>query len=114
MFGVGLLELTVIALVAVVVLGPERLPEIARQAAHFIQKARTLANSARDELRTELGPEYSDLQLRDLDPRNIVRKHITEALSDNPLEALTPSQASDVKSSSLPSGGVPPYDVEAT
>ena len=69
-----------IALVAVIVLGPDRLPDLARQAAQLLHKARGMAHNARDELRSDLGPEYSDLQLRDLDPRAIVRKHISEAM----------------------------------
>ena len=109
MFDVGLLELAVIALVAILVLGPERLPELARQAAQLLRKARTLANNARDELRTELGPEYADLQLRDLDPRTIVRKHITEAMAE-----VERDEARTTKEKALPEGQVPPYDVEAT
>jgi sec-independent protein translocase protein TatB len=109
MFDVGLLELAVIALVAVVVLGPDKLPDLARQAAQLLHRARGLANNARDELRNELGPEYSDLQLRDLDPRSIVRKHITEAMAEVDRE-----QAASAKQSVLPEGQVPPYDVEAT
>ena len=109
MFDVGLLELAVIALVAILVLGPERLPELARQAAQLLRKARTLANNARDELRTELGPEYADLQLRDLDPRAIVRKHISEAMADVERE-----QAEAAEEEKLTPGQVPPYDVEAT
>jgi sec-independent protein translocase protein TatB len=109
MFDVGLLELAVIALVAVVVLGPDKLPDLARQAAQLLHRARGLANNARDELRNELGPEYSDLQLRDLDPRSIVRKHITEAMAEVDRE-----QAAAAQKSALPDGQVPPYDVEAT
>ena len=109
MFDVGLLELAVIALVAVVVLGPDKLPDLARQAAQLLHRARGLAHNARDELRSELGPEYSDLQLRDLDPRTIVRKHITEAMAEVDRE-----QAQAVKKAALPEGQVPPYDVEAT
>ncbi len=82
MFDVGLLELAVIALVAVVVLGPDKLPDLARQAAQLLHRARGLAHNARDELRSELGPDYADLQLRDLDPRAIVRKHIIEAMAE--------------------------------
>ena len=109
MFGVGLLELAVIALVAVVALGPERMPEIARQAAQFIHKARAMAHSARDELRTELGPDYADLELRDLDPRTIVRKHIAEVMSEVSLEE---KKAASV---AAPLAGVQaPYDLEAT
>ena len=106
MFDVGLLELAVIALVAVMVFGPERLPVMAKQAGIMLRKARAMANAARDELRTELGPEYSDLELRDLDPRNIVRKHIIEAMED---EDERPPQVP-----ALAEGQVPPYDVDAT
>ena len=109
MFDVGLLELAVIALVAVVVLGPDKLPDLARQAAQLLHRARGLANNARDELRNELGPDYADLQLRDLDPRSIVRKHITEAMAEVDRE-----EAETAKKSALPDGQVQPYDVEAT
>jgi sec-independent protein translocase protein TatB len=109
MFDVGLLELAMIALVAVIVLGPDRLPDLARQAAQLIHRLRGMAHSARDELRNELGPDYSDLQLRDLDPRAIVRKHISEAMADVDRE-----QAQAFEDDKLPPGQVPPYDVEAT
>jgi sec-independent protein translocase protein TatB len=106
MFDVGLLELAVIALVAVIVLGPDRLPDLARQAAQLLHKARGMAHSARDELRNELGPDYADLQLRDLDPRTIVRKHISEAMLEVDREQN--------QKPTLAEGQVPPYDVEAT
>ena len=64
MFDVGLGEMAVIALVAVLVFGPERLPEFARQAGRMLRTLRSFATSARDELRSELGPEFSDLELR--------------------------------------------------
>ena len=107
MWDVGILELAVIALVAIIVLGPDKLPELARQAAQLLHKARSMATSARDDLRTELGPGYSDLQLRDLDPRTIVRKHITEAMAEVDRENVA-------KRVVLPAGQLPPYDVEAT
>src|SRR6476469_1849998 len=109
MFDVGLLELAVIALVAVIVLGPDRLPDLARQAAQLIHRARGLATNARDELRSELGPEYADLQLRDLDPRAIVRKHIVEAMNE-------PDEPRPKARSARPlgDGEAPPYDLDAT
>ena len=109
MFGVGLPEFAVIAVIAIFVFGPDKLPDLARQAGRMMRQVRQLANNARDELREELGPEYSDLQLRDLDPRSIVRKHITEAMAEVDRE-----QAAAAKQSALPDGQVPPYDVEAT
>ncbi|WP_110182687.1 sec-independent translocase [Nocardioides solisilvae] len=106
MFGVGLPEMAVIAFVAVLVLGPDRLPELARQAGALVRKGRALADSARDDLRQELGPEFADLELRDLDPRAIVRKHILEAMEDEP----TGPAGRGV----LAAGERPPYDDEAT
>ncbi|WP_141014098.1 sec-independent translocase [Nocardioides sambongensis] len=111
MFGIGFAELVVIAFVAVVVFGPDKIPGIARQVAQVVKQIRRFANNARDELRTELGPEYSDLELRDLDPRQIVRKHITEALAEE--EAEERRQAKE-KRSALPAGERPPFDLEAT
>ena len=111
MFGVGLPEFAVIALVAVVVFGPDKLPEFARQAGRFLHRMKVFAVGARDDLRTELGPQFSDLQLRDLDPRTIVRKHIVEAMEE--AEAET-SRAKRHGLRPLGDGEVPPYDSEAT
>ncbi|WP_134764559.1 sec-independent translocase [Nocardioides sp. 1609] len=112
MFGVGLPELTVLALVAVFVFGPDKLPELARQAGALARKVRTLANSARDDLRNELGPEYADLELRDLDPRAIVRKHIIEAMEDAGDEAAQPRSKRSARP--LLQHEAPPFDTDAT
>ena len=103
MFGIGLPELAVIVVVAVLVFGPDRLPEFGRQAGRMVRQLRMMASSAQDELRRELGPEYADLKLTDLDPRVAIRKHILEAMDEEP-PASPP----------LPVGELPPYDVEAT
>jgi sec-independent protein translocase protein TatB len=110
-FDVGLLELAVIALVAIFVFGPDRLPDLAKQAGRMLRKARDFANSARDELRDELGPGYADLELRDLDPRTIVRKHIIEAMEEAESE-----QAASLTEGQRPlrDGELPPYDSDAT
>jgi sec-independent protein translocase protein TatB len=104
-FGVGLAEMALIAFVAVIAFGPDRLPVLAKQAGIMMRKARAMANSARDEIREELGPDYADLELRDLDPRNIVRKHIIEAMEEDVRPAAVPT---------LAEGQRPPYDVDAT
>ncbi|TIC87416.1 twin-arginine translocase subunit TatB [Nocardioides sp. GY 10113] len=111
MFGIGFGELLVIAFVAVVVFGPDRLPGLARQAGQLVRQVRRFADSARDELRAELGPEYADLELRDLDPRQIVRKHITEAMADDEGNGAGPAVR---VAETLPAGERPPFDDEAT
>jgi sec-independent protein translocase protein TatB len=109
-FGVGLGEMALIAFIAVLVFGPDRLPDLAKQAGQMVRKARQFANAARDELRDELGPEYADLELRDLDPRTIVRKHIIEAMEDAEEDARP--QRKGLRP--LTDGERPPYDVDAT
>src|SRR5438128_662768 len=97
----------VIALVAIFVFGPDRLPDVARQAGRMARQLRSFAHAARDELRSELGPEYADLQLRDLDPRTIVRKQIMDAMNevdDVPARRPQPLRADET----------PPYDLDAT
>ena len=100
-----------IALVAVLVFGPDKLPDLARQAGKMARQLRSFAHAARDELRTELGPEYADLELRDLDPRTIVRKHIVEAMEEADAEAEAPRRHGQRP---LADGELPPYDADAT
>jgi sec-independent protein translocase protein TatB len=109
-FGIGLPELMVIIIVAVVVFGPDRLPDLAKQAGRFVRQVRNLAQSAQNQLREELGPEYADLKLTDLDPRQAIRKHILEAMDDDDPLDEEPAAAYDV----LGQGERPPYDHEAT
>jgi sec-independent protein translocase protein TatB len=112
-FGVGLPEFAVIAIVAVLVFGPDRLPDLARQAGRMMRQVRQMANAARDELRAELGPEYADLELRDLDPREIVRRHIAEAMEDED-EDDRPARRTRRGQRPLDDGERPPYDDDAT
>ena len=53
-FGIGMNELIVISLLAAIVLGPERLARVARQAGRFIRNLKAYFSSLTDELKTEL------------------------------------------------------------
>ena len=78
MFDVGAPELLVLAVIAVILFGPEKLPEFARKAARVINYVRTMANSAQQQLRDELGPEFSDVDVRDLNPKTFIQKHLLD------------------------------------
>lgn len=110
MFGIGIPELLVIAVVATFVFGPDRLPEFARQAGRMIRQLRKLSQQARDDIRSELGPEYSDFELTDLDPRRAIRKHILEAWDDTDDSPTTTKP----RYNPLVEGERPPYDADAT
>jgi sec-independent protein translocase protein TatB len=82
MFGIGLPELAVIAFFGVVLLGPDKLPELAKQLAHGIKTVKRMGDSVRDDLRSSLGDDYADLELRDLHPRELIRRQVEEALAE--------------------------------
>lgn len=109
MFGIGLPELMVIIVVAVIVFGPDRLPDFARQAGRLVRQVRVFTQSARDDIRSELGPEYANFELTDLDPRKAVRKYIQDTW-DEP-EDDEPRRAGERP---LETGELPPYDSDAT
>ena len=112
MFGIGLPEFMVIAVVAMLVFGPDRLPDFARQAGRLVRQVRTLTKQARDDIRAELGPEYADFELTDLDPRRAIRKHIIEAWDEDEDDDDVPARREAPPT--LRAGEVPPYDVDAT
>jgi sec-independent protein translocase protein TatB len=86
-FNIGPLELMVLAAVGLIVLGPERIPGLARDAARMIRTLRELATGARTQLREELGPEFADMDLRSLNPRTAIQRAI---LGDEDLKSLDP------------------------
>ncbi|HQV81643.1 MAG TPA: twin-arginine translocase TatA/TatE family subunit, partial [Ornithinibacter sp.] len=69
MFGVNGWEVVLVALIAVFILGPDRLPEYAAKLARGIRKARVMAEGAKVQLKDQLGPEYEDINWRQYDPR---------------------------------------------
>ncbi|GAA3590958.1 Sec-independent protein translocase protein TatB [Kineosporia mesophila] len=91
MFGINPAEFIVLAAVAAVVLGPERLPQYAQGLARIVVQLRNMAQGASRQVREELGPEFDDidwqkLDPRQYDPRRIVREALSEAWDpDDPL-----------------------------
>lgn len=69
-------EILILAVIAVIIFGPEKLPDLARKAGRVLNYLRNIANDAQGKLREELGPEFADLELADLNPRALVNKHL--------------------------------------
>ena len=71
-------EFALLLVLAVILFGPERLPDLARKAARLINYLRTTANSAQQQLTQQLGPEFENLDFRDLNPRSFIQKNLLE------------------------------------
>ena len=82
MFGIGGGEFLTLAFVALILIGPNKLPGFAVQSAKFIRKVRDYAQKTVGELKENLGPEYADLEVKDLHPKNLIKKHIDTALAE--------------------------------
>ena len=87
-------EFLLLLVLAVILFGPERLPDLARKAARVVRYVRTMAGSAQEQLSKELGPGFEDLDLRDLNPRTFVQKHLLDDVE--PIIADVKSEITDV------------------
>ena len=81
MFDLDFWKLAVLALVALVVFGPERLPSMAAQLGRGLRELRKLAEGAKSELQDNLGPEFSQFDIADLNPKQFVRKHLLDEVT---------------------------------
>ena len=68
-----LTKLLVLAVIALVVFGPNELPKIASQAGRVLRDLRRIAEGAKADLREGLGPEFQDFDFEDLNPRRSCR-----------------------------------------
>ena len=76
--GLGMPEVGVLMVLALFMFGPDRLPGIAADAGKNLRKLRVYLKSMTEELRSELGPEVGELDLRSLHPKEFVRRHLFE------------------------------------
>jgi len=81
-FGIGGSEFVIIALVALFIFGPERLPGAVKSAAKILHDVRRWTTKARSDLTDTLGPEFENFDLADLNPKRFVQKHLLEGLDD--------------------------------
>jgi sec-independent protein translocase protein TatB len=82
-FGISAPEFIVLLAVAAVVLGPDRMPQYAQQLGRLVRELRRMAQGASQQVRSEMGPEFDDIDWRKFDPRQYdPRRIVRDALSD--------------------------------
>jgi sec-independent protein translocase protein TatB len=126
-------KLLVLGLIALIVFGPERLPAMAAQAGRVLREVRRMLDGAKSELQENLGPELSQLDISDLNPRTFVRKRLMDEVTG---DGVLVNAFNDVRNAAtgtlragngaangsagvLPPPGLtqgerPPFDAEAT
>ncbi|MFS4094369.1 sec-independent translocase [Streptomyces sp. AF1A] len=73
---IGPLELVTLVVLAVLVFGPDKLPKVIQDVMRTIRKIREFSESAKQDIRSELGPEFKDFEFEDLNPRTFIRKQL--------------------------------------
>jgi sec-independent protein translocase protein TatB len=88
-------EFLLLLALAVILFGPERLPDLARKAARIVNYLRNVAGTAQEQLTKELGPGFENLDFRDLNPKTFVQKHLLDDV--NPILADVKKQITDAR-----------------
>ncbi|MFI9390743.1 sec-independent translocase [Streptomyces bauhiniae] len=73
---IGPLELVTLIVLAVLVFGPEKLPKFIQDVTRTLRKIREFSDNAKNDIRSELGPEFKDFEFEDLNPKAFLRKQL--------------------------------------
>ena len=110
-FDLSITKLLVLAVIGLVIFGPDQLPKMARQLGGTLRDLRRVAERARTDLQEGLGPEFAEFDITDLNPKSFVRKHLLDDL-DGTTDFLTAKTRPTPHP--MDSGQRPPFDTEAT
>jgi sec-independent protein translocase protein TatB len=143
-FDLSITKLLALAVIALIIFGPNELPRIARQAGRALRELRQIAEGAKADLREGLGPEFQDFDFQDLNPKRFVAKHLledpeTDAAPQAPVGTMAPvldpavagttvtpngkvavaaasAESADAEAGAAPAeiDDRPPFDLEAT
>jgi sec-independent protein translocase protein TatB len=131
LFDLSFVKIAVLAVLALVIFGPDQLPRMAVQAGRALRDFRRLAEGARADLQQHLPDEFKEFDLNDLNPKYFVRKHLMDEVNSiadisRPPSATGSAAASRAAGSGLGTGVAatatdrlapgdhPPFDDEAT
>jgi sec-independent protein translocase protein TatB len=122
-FGLTIEKLFLIGIIALFLIGPDRLPSYSAQLGRLVRRLRDMASGAKERMRDELGPDFDDMDWKKLDPRQYdPRRIIREALQEDPTPASSETEPAPVvmesayqKRKRLASEGKPaPFDPDLT
>lgn len=122
-FGLTIEKLLVIGIIALFLIGPDRLPAYSAQFGRLVRQLRDMASGAKDRMRDELGPDFDDMDWKKLDPRQYdPRRIIREALQESPEKGVSPEETSVpvsmesayVKRKRMKQGTPAPFDSDAS
>ncbi len=118
---IGWGEVIVIALVALFIFGPERLPHLAKDAAAGLKKVRQAVTGVREQVNESLGDDLAhlrDLDLRQYHPRTFIRNQLL--VDDEPPATLPGAARSGATATRVEAARArdratpPPFDADAT
>ena len=122
-FGLTIEKLLVIGIIALFLIGPDRLPAYSAQFGRLVRQLRDMASGAKDRMRDELGPDFDDMDWKKLDPRQYdPRRIIREALQESPTTGAAPEtiaapvvmESAYQKRKRLKQGTPAPFDPDAS
>jgi len=115
LFDLSIPKLLVLAVIALIVFGPNELPKIASQAGRALRDLRKIAEGAKNDLREGLGPEFADFEIADLNPKRFVQKHFLDDVNGDSAKAAAQSpRQTRANGTLLAPGERPPFDSDAT
>lgn len=132
MFNIGWGEFLILLVTGLLILGPERLPSAAAWLGRTMRQVREYAHGAREQLRSELGPEFDEIRapledlrgLRNFNPRSALSRHLFEDLDGSPFGSpygeikpngyAAPTGGGTPIPRPLRAGERPPFDPDAT
>jgi sec-independent protein translocase protein TatB len=98
MFGIGMGEFLGLVVLGLFLVGPDKLPNAAKDFARFLHKVRNFTTYASRELKENLGPGFEDLDVSDLTPKNLAKKVLGNAMDDvTPVVKEVKKQSRDIK-----------------
>ncbi len=116
-------EFVILMVVALLVIGPERMPEYAAKLAKLVKQVRAMADTAKVQLKEQMGSEFDEVDWkqydpRQYDPRRIVREALMDDGSDTGSQVPSVDESGGFKAPSSFKHYDPdkptPYDVDAT